>query len=162
MRSRRSYLRWTCSRPCDAALKGGRATLKELGILRIVGRLGEEMAKNIQARNQVTATGPEGLGPEELKSLVRDGLVAMNMAERESFFEVLDREMKSVGLDIRKYLVPLGIPGRSPEDLTPTEVGHIVRFLKFNEPKAMPAVGKALSRFTVFGEKVQSGRKLAA
>jgi hypothetical protein len=120
------------------------------------------MAKNIQVRNQMTVSGSGELGPEELKALVRDGLVAMNMAEREAFFEALDRQMKSIGLDIRKYLVPLGIPGRSPEDLTPTEIGHIVRYLKINVPQAMPAVAKALSRFTAFVEKVQPGRKLAA
>jgi hypothetical protein len=121
------------------------------------------MAKNIQIRSQVVAPSLERLGPDELKSLVRDGLVAMNMAEREGFFETLKVEMKSIGLDIRKYLVPLGIPGRSPEDLTPTEIGHLVRFLKINVPTSMPAVGKALGRFTVFGEKmVKSGGKLAA
>jgi len=66
-------------------------------------------------------------------------------------------------LDVRKYLVPLGIPGRSPEDLTPTEVGHLVRYLKINVPKAIPAIDKAMARFTVFGEKLGSGgRKLAA
>jgi len=120
------------------------------------------MAKNIQVRNEAAISSPEGLGPEELKSLVRDGLVSMNMAEREAFFQALDKEMKTLGLDVRKYLVPLGIPGRSPEDLTPTEIGHVIRFLKINVPKAMPAVVKALSRFTAFTQKVQPGRKLAA
>ncbi|HUK90004.1 MAG TPA: hypothetical protein VLZ81_06355 [Blastocatellia bacterium] len=120
------------------------------------------MAKNIQTRTQIGTPSSVGLGPEELKSLVRDGLVAMNMAEREAFFETLDREMKHAGFNIRKYLVPLGIPGRSPEDLTPTEMGHIVRYLKINEAKAMPAVVKALSRFTVFAEKAPAGRRLAA
>jgi hypothetical protein len=121
-----------------------------------------KMPKNIQVKDQGATSSPEGLGPEELKGLVRDGLVLMNMAEREAFFETLDREMRTVGLNVRKYLVPLGIPGRSPEDLTPTEIGHIVRYLKINEPKAMPAIGKALSRFTAFTEKAPTKRRLAA
>ena len=122
-----------------------------------------KMAKNLQVKNQTAAMGLDGLGPDEFKNLIRDGLVGMNMSEREAFFETLEGEMRLLGLDVRKYLVPLGIPGRSPEDLTPTEVGHLVRYLKINVPKAMPAVNKAMSRFVAFGEKAgPGGRKLAA
>ena len=118
-----------------------------------------KMAKNLHIRNQA-ATGLESLGPDDLKNVVRDGLVAMNLAERGSFFEALERDMEKIGLDVRKYLVPLGIPGRSPEDLTPTEVGHLVRYLKINVPKSASAIAKTISRFNVFAEK--SGNKLAA
>lgn len=110
-------------------------------------------------RNQA-ATGLNTLGPDDLKNIVRDGLVAMNMAEREAFFETLEEETSRVGIDVRKYLVPLGIPGRRPDDLTPTEVGHLVRYLKINVPSVMPAIEKTVLRFGVFAEK--SGKKLAA
>lgn len=93
--------------------------------------------------------------PNELKSIVRDGLVSMNMAEREEFIQALATEMRRLNLKMSAYLVPLGIPGRSPEDLTPTEVGHLIRFLKINVPQAMPAVEKAMSRYHVFAEKAQ-------
>ena len=93
--------------------------------------------------------------PNELKSIVRDGLVSMNMAEREEFIQTLETEMRRASLNMRAYLVPLGIPGRSPEDLTPTEVGHLIRFLKINVPQATPAIEKALLRYSVFAEKAQ-------
>ncbi|HKV39231.1 MAG TPA: hypothetical protein VJX67_08460 [Blastocatellia bacterium] len=118
------------------------------------------MAKNLQMRRQAAGTGVGALGPDDLKGLVRDGLVAMNLTEREEFFQALEKEMKLIGLDIRKYLVPLGIPGRSPDDLTPTEVGHLVRFMKINVPNSTPAIEKAISRFSIFAEK--SGSRLAA
>ena len=79
----------------------------------------------------------------------------MNMAEREDFIQTLETEMRRASLNMRAYLVPLGIPGRSPEDLTPTEVGHLIRFLKINVPAATPAVEKAMSRYGVFAEKAQ-------
>jgi hypothetical protein len=79
----------------------------------------------------------------------------MNMAEREDFIQALETEMRRASLNMRAYLVPLGIPGRSPEDLTPTEVGHLVRFLKINVPQAMLAVERAMSRYRVFAEKAQ-------
>ncbi len=118
------------------------------------------MAKNISSKSRVARTETRtaridfgSLDPNELKTIVRDGLVTMNMAEREEFIQMLEAKMRQASLNMRAYLVPLGIPGRSPEDLTPTEVGHLIRFLKFNVPRAMPAVISALSGYGVFAEK---------
>ena|SRR5215213_9977320 len=121
------------------------------------------MAKNIQTRNQVSKSSLTALDPNDLKAIVRDGLVSMNMTDREDFIQALETEMRRVNLNMRAYLIPLGIPGRSPEDLTPTEVGHLIRFLKINVPQASSAVERTLSRYTVFGEKAgQPGDRLAA
>ncbi len=115
------------------------------------------MAKNINARqihsrNSVPRLKWSALDPNELKSVVRDGLVAMNMAEREEFIGTLESEMRRAGLNMRAYLVPLGIPGRSPEDLTPTEVAHLIRFLKLNVSRAMQAIDRALDHYSIFAE----------
>jgi hypothetical protein len=93
----------------------------------------------------------------ELKEVVRDGLVALNSTEREEFIRTLEAEMRRAGLNMRAYLVPLGIPGRSPEDLTPTEVAHMIRFLKLNVPKAMPAIERALSHNEIFSAGIAAG-----
>jgi hypothetical protein len=114
----------------------------------------EEMARNIQSkqinkRNE-TAVRWSAVDASELKELVRDGLVAMNVTEREDFIGTLEAEMRRAGLNMRAYLIPLGIPGRSPEDLTPTEVAHLARFLKLNIPQAMPAIERTLSHYEGF------------
>ena len=119
------------------------------------------MAKNIQAKRMQSKDDTDvvkwsALDANELKATVRDGLVAMNMTEREEFISALEAEMRRAGLNMRAYLVPLGIPGHSPEDLTPTEVAHLIRFLKLNVSKAMPAIERALGRYGSFG--VQDGR----
>lgn len=122
-----------------------------------------QTARSQMSRNQIGRPGEGSLDPNELKGLIRDGLVAMNMADREAFIRSLEGEMRRVNLNMRAYLIPLGIPGRSPEDLTPTEVGHLVRFLKINVPQAMAAVQKAISSFDVFHQLMeQSGHRLAA
>ena len=113
------------------------------------------MAKNIQAKRMQSRNDSEeikwsALDANELKTTVRDGLVAMNMTEREEFIGTLEAEMRRAGLNMRAYLVPLGIPGHSPEELTPTEVGHLIRFLKLNISKAMPAIERALGRYSCF------------
>ena len=124
-------------------------------------RTTRNMQRNIQARNHRTGASRIVLDPNDLKSVVRDGLVSMTMAEREEFIQVLEAEMRRANLNMRAYLIPLGIPGRSPEDLTPTEVGHLVRFLKINVPQAMPAIERAMGRFGIFAEKASQDRLAA-
>jgi hypothetical protein len=99
---------------------------------------------------------------DELKAVIRDGMVAMNMTEREEFIETLEAELRRAGLNMRGYLVPLGIPGRSTEDLTPTEVAHLIRFLKLNVSQAMPAIERALGRYDSFSADGGKGHKIAA
>jgi hypothetical protein len=126
------------------------------------------MAKNIhtkrvQNRAEMSRPGATSLDPNDLKGVVRDGLVSLTMTDREEFIQALETEMRRVNLNMRAYLIPLGIPARTPEDLTPTEVGHLIRFLKINVPQAMPAVERAMSRFAVFSEKIgSSGDRIAA
>ncbi|MEK6324818.1 MAG: hypothetical protein AABN33_24510 [Acidobacteriota bacterium] len=126
------------------------------------------MARNIHARRiqSKTATAPakwSAVDADELKAVVRDGLVGMNMTEREEFIGTLEAELRRTGLNMRGYLVPLGIPGRSTEDLTPTEVAHLIRFLKLNVSQAMPAIERALGRYDSFSaDDGGKGHKIAA
>ena len=109
------------------------------------------MAKNIQRAKKATL---EALDPDELKSFVRNALVSMKLTEREDFIQALEVEMRRANLDMRTYLIPLGIPGRNTEDLTPTEVGHLIRFLKMIVPEAMLPVERVTARYDVFAQKV--------
>lgn len=128
----------------------------------------KKMAKNIyrkqtRSRNDVATIKPSALDANELKSVVRDRLVAMNMTEREEFIRTLETEMRRAGLNMRSYLVPLGIPGHTPEELTPTEIAHLIRFLKLTAPRAMPAVERALGESGILESNEGGGRhKIAA
>ena len=127
-----------------------------------------KMARNIHAKqmNRKDESVPinwSTIDAGELKEIIRDGLVAMNITEREEFLATLEAEMRRAGLNMRAYLIPLGIPGRSPEDLTPTEVAHMMRFLKLNVPQAMPAMERSLERYQVFSTvNGGKGHKIAA
>jgi len=121
------------------------------------------LGRNLQTRNNLATASRKTLDPNELKNLVRDGLMALSMPEREEFIQTLGAEMKRASLSIRAYLVPLGIPARSPEDLTPTEVGHLIRFLRINVPQATSAVERAMARYSIFAEKAgQTHDRMAA
>lgn len=130
--------------------------------MQVVQTEGRTMAKKTQTRNQVVKADRSQLDPNELKGVIRDGLANMSMPDREEFIRTLEAEMRRISLNVRAYLIPLGIPGRSPEDLTPSEVGHLVRYLKLTVPRAMPAVERAMARYTVFSDSTEPGTRLAA
>src|SRR4030095_13136470 len=98
---------------------------------------------------------------DDVKNTVRDALLLMTWAEQVEFVQALASEMRRENLSITQYLIPLGIPGMWPEELAPTEVGHLTRFLKIHVPQAMPAVERAMARLEVFRES-ENTRPLAA
>ena len=100
------------------------------------------MAKD---RKQIEMTNFQELDADELKNSVREMLVLMEALERKLFIKTLEYEMLRSGLSIKAYLIPLGIAAEYAEDLTPGEVGHLIRFFKINVPKAMSAVGRVLA-----------------
>lgn len=95
-------------------------------------------------REQIEPPKIEELDADQLKDSVREMLVLMEPLERKLFIKTLQYEMFRSGLSIGPYLIPLGIPARSAEDLTPGEVGHLMRFFKMNVPAAMPALARVL------------------
>ena len=99
---------------------------------------------------------------DDVKNTVRDALLVMTWDEQAEFIQALESDMRRADLSITHYLIPLGIPGMWPEELAPTEVGHLVRFLKLHVRQAMPAVERAMARFEVFREYENSRQLLAA
>lgn len=95
-------------------------------------------------RKLLEVTNFQKLDADELKKSVREVLVLMNAAERKVFLTNLEDEMRRTGLSIKRYLIPLGIAAAYVEDLTPNEVGHLIRFFRINVPNAMSAVARAL------------------
>ena len=121
------------------------------------------MANKVGAKHHLAHGKVESLDPDDLRSLVRDGLLSMAVTEREDFIQALDIEMRRSNFNMRAYLVPLGISGRCPQDLTPTEVGHLIRYLKMVVPKALPAVERVITRYVAFDRKsAVPGDRLAA
>jgi hypothetical protein len=109
-----------------------------------------------RARRQIEEPSFQDVSADELKNSVREMLVLMEALERKLFIKTLEYEMLRSGLSVRPYLIPLGIAAQCPEDLTPTEVGHLIRFFRINVPKAMVVVGRLLDGCPV----LSTGREL--
>ena len=112
----------------------------------------------VQMPSSVTASREA----DDVKNAVRDALLLMTWAEQTEFVQALESEMRRADFSITHYLIPLGIPGLRAEELTPIEVGHLVRFLKIHVRQAMPAVERAMARFEVFRQYENFRQPLAA
>lgn len=113
-------------------------------------------------RDQISESGNNIPDFDALKNRVRDGLLALTAAEQEQFIQSLETEMRRLHLSMRAYLVPLGIPARRRDEMTPLEVAHLVRFFEINVPQAMPAIERAMTSFSVFAEEELPRHLLAA
>ena len=123
---------------------------------------GDYKMRNIRNRVQMPSFDTASREADDVKNTVRDALLLMTWAEQVEFIQALESEMRREDLSITHYLIPLGIPGMWPEELTPIEVGHLVRFLKIHVRQAMPAVELAMARLEVFREYENSRQPLAA
>lgn len=79
-----------------------------------------------------------------IKALVRDYLISIKFEERSGFIQSLETELQRENLSIRAYLIPLGIPAITAEDLSPTDVGHLVRYLHTSVSRSVPAIERVL------------------
>lgn len=107
-------------------------------------------------KKRIEFTGFRELDADKLKASVQEMLVLMEALERKLFIKTLEYEMFRAGLSIRDYLIPLGITATCAEDLSPNEVGHLVRFFRINVPKAMSAVARVFDDCPVF----ETGREM--
>jgi hypothetical protein len=117
------------------------------------------MAKD---RKQIKMASFKELDADELKDSVREMLVLLGAVERKLFVQTLEYEMMRAGLSIRAYLIPLGIPAECAEDLTPNDVGHLIRFFRINVPKAMSAVVRVLAGCPVLATEREPDGRIAA
>lgn len=108
---------------------------------------------SLLVRGRMSRLRTEANDVEVLKNQVRDGLLLMDATEREAFIQALESELRRAGLNIRSYLVPLGISAMRADELTPLEAAHLVRFLRINFPQAAPAIAKVLARFGAFAKE---------
>ena len=92
------------------------------------------------------------LDSDELKGLVRDRLIAMGLQQRAEFVQALELEMRQAGSTMRSHLLLIGIPAKCPDELSPNEVGHLVRYFNINAPELMPIVSRVMCRFGAFME----------
>lgn len=101
--------------------------------------------KSILILQQNTAYHVTWSEANEMKHGICNLLLALSVPERKAFISSFEAGIRNLGLSLRSYLIPLGITATRPTDMTPSEVGHLIRFFCVNIPQTREAIRQILS-----------------
>jgi len=102
--------------------------------------------------------------PNELCDAVRNAIISLPLDSRAPIKERLLSAIQSAKLNVGSILLLLGIHAESVDDLTPSDVAYLVRYIRINSPQALQALSKPLSElFEMAGpaQGVQESRRAA-
>jgi hypothetical protein len=85
-----------------------------------------------------------GSSPERLRDRVFKALNKLSTEERASVRDRILSDLRKDGVNIRSALVALGIPAVTPDDLSPSDMAKLVRYVRINRPEALKALGGSL------------------
>ena len=85
--------------------------------------------------------------PDMLRDSVQKGLSQLSEEDRPHVYARLLTALNKAGVNLGQLLLVLGIPARTSEELTATEIATLVRYVRLNEPTAMVALATVLSEF---------------
>jgi hypothetical protein len=108
-------------------------TRKKLEVTRAANNQRSEQALEIATKE-----------PDSLRDSVREALLRLSEEEQRGVHNGLLSALRRAGVNIGHHLLLLGIPARTAEELTATEMGILIRYLRISEPRAMAAVAPIL------------------
>lgn len=91
--------------------------------------------------------------PNTLRDAVREALTALEPEEMEVVRHELVSQLKDTGINVGGTLFLLGIPVRTEEDLTPLDLGQLVRYAKLNLRNATNMLAGSLYRILNYQEQ---------
>jgi hypothetical protein len=87
---------------------------------------------------------PMTMDPDELRNRLRDSLLIRPFDERSVATNRIVTGLKNAGLNVGATAVLLGIPGGTVSDLTPSDIAHLVRYVRINRLEILKAVTQQL------------------
>jgi hypothetical protein len=103
---------------------------------------------------------PRTATPHELCDAVRGAMVVVPLEDRISITEKLLGALQGSRLNVGSILLLLGIHADSVEELTPSDVGYLVRYIRINSPSVLPALKRPLAELFELAGKVQRAQRL--
>jgi hypothetical protein len=83
--------------------------------------------------------------PEWLRDRVFQALNRLSADERASVRDRILSDLRKVGVNIMSGLLTLGIPASMPDELSPSDIAKLVRYVRINAPGAIKALGGTLT-----------------
>jgi hypothetical protein len=110
----------------------------------------------LQAINSLTAD------PDELRDRVRNALTRISATDRAAVRDQLLNELQQSGLNIGNCLFSLGIMANMPGELTPSDLGYLVRYIRINYPEKMRVVAGLLNTLLSPNDEKTGSSQMAA
>lgn len=103
---------------------------------------------------------PTNFEPDALRDSVRDALLALTADELASWRDHLLRGLRKAGVNLGACGFLIGISDDSTDNLTPSGIAHLIRYVRLNLPEAMKVVAGRLGKLlTVSNDSVTKGRQ---
>ena len=103
---------------------------------------------------------PTNLEPDALRESVREALSALTADELVSWRDHLLSGLRKAGMNLEACRFLIGISEDSIDNLTPSGIAHLIRYVRLNLPEAMKVVAGRLGELlTVSHESVTRARQ---
>jgi hypothetical protein len=133
------------------SLNNGDEIMRRAGGKYVKGaRIGDE--KNLPQLAELTVSNPEWL-----RERIFSALSELSYDERnEAQYEILYHLMNA-GVSIGLSLFTLGIPAATPDQLSPSDLAKLVRFIRINKPEVIKAIEASLKEL-IYGQRQKAKR----
>ena len=96
-------------------------------------------------RSQGNIFDPLILEPNDLCNKTQKALLALPEENRKSLRDKLLTGLRKASVNIASALLMLGIPARTPDELTPSDMGKLLRYVRINMPEVVKALAEPLA-----------------
>jgi hypothetical protein len=115
--------------------------------------LARSMTTNDSEPLQISPHDPWALAPDDLRNQVQRTLSMLGEEDREVWCRRLLDGLAEAGVHITATLFMLGASASSLDELTPSDVGKLLRYSRINTPKAIEVLAGPLTELLVVKEE---------
>src|SRR5215813_4363451 len=109
---------------------------------------------------EVNSYDPRTATPNELCDAVRGAMVSVSVDDRISIKEKLLSALKGSRINVGSILLLLGIHADTVDELTPSDVGYLVRYIRINSPEVVPALRRPLAELFEMAGRAERAQRL--
>src|SRR5262249_2311416 len=88
-------------------------------------------------RRMAIFSWPWAADPDELGRVVQDTVSSISEEQRAAYSRRLISILVELGLNVPALLYVSGVVEQEPDDLTPAEIAHLIRYVRINVPWAL-------------------------
>src|SRR5262245_37338458 len=105
------------------------------------------MVIQVPAPKIISLNGAEtwSLDPDVLRDQVQRALSTICIADRSRLSHALLKRLERTGINVGASLLMLGISAASVDQLTPPDIGKLLRYIRINRPAAIEALVEPLT-----------------